>query len=217
MVTSHISPEPSHAPTVTHLSCSSCAHPSQPTVPSSAPRDRVPYSRRGRRAPAALRHSKARLILLSELTRQPRERSAETAAVSPLCQDTSSVMGAGPAALPSARASSLIWRPLSQPAQPTGTVTALLGPVQAQLTIKGSWHCWEEANPVFKVKRRHGGALYRNTRTLGIQASSVCYCLFPRGTARHSSPEPPWLSLMGVPGMQCPQRAAASLYQSQAQ
>lgn len=30
--------------------------------------------------------------------------------------------------------------------------------------------------------------------------ASICYCLFPRGTAHHSSPEPPWLFLLCVPG-----------------
>lgn len=49
------------------------------------------------------------------------------------------------------------------------------------------------------MKRGHGGVLYRNIRTSGIQAS-ICYCLFPKGTAHHSSPELPWLLLMCVPG-----------------
>lgn len=34
---------------------------------------------------------------------------------------------------------------------------------------------------------------------MGIQAS-ISYCLFPRGTAHHSSPDSPWLLLMCVPG-----------------
>lgn len=93
----------------------------------------------------------------------------------PGCQDPNRGDGSRPALI----------SPSSLVCCPTGTVTALQGPVQTPLTITGSWHCWEEANPVFQVKRRHGGVLYRIIRTLGIQAR-ICYCLFPRGSAHQS-------------------------------